>query len=345
MKPGSVIVDLAGEAGGNCELTEPGETIVEPRREDRRAAEPAGEMPDHASQLYARNVAALLELMVGDEGALDAELGRRGDQGRLRSRATARSCTKAQRAPQERQPADGPTNRAHDLRAGVFVGFEVISKVPNTLHTPLMSGTNAIHGIVIVGGIIALAIAHGDTLGKVLAFIAIVFGTINVVGGFLVTDRMLEMFKQRPKPKRARTRGRDREAVTSLPLASFLQDEDFIQACYIVAVDPVHRRPARLSHPTTARSGNWIAAVGMVIAIVATLLEDEITDYALIAIGIALGTVIGIPSARSVKMTAMPQMVALFNGVGGGAVGADRVDRVPPLPARRARRATRPRSS
>jgi len=84
-----------------------------------------------------------------------------------------------------------------------FVGFEVISKVPNTLHTPLMSGTNAIHGIVILGGFIALATATDDTLGKVLAFIAIVFGTINVVGGFLVTDRMLEMFKQRPKPKRA----------------------------------------------------------------------------------------------------------------------------------------------
>jgi H+-translocating NAD(P) transhydrogenase subunit alpha len=89
------------------------------------------------------------------------------------------------------------------LVLAAFVGFEVISKVPNTLHTPLMSGTNAIHGIVILGGFIALATATDDTLGKVLAFIAIVFGTINVVGGFLVTDRMLEMFKQRPKPQRA----------------------------------------------------------------------------------------------------------------------------------------------
>jgi NAD(P) transhydrogenase subunit alpha len=84
-----------------------------------------------------------------------------------------------------------------------FVGFEVISKVPNTLHTPLMSGTNAIHGIVIVGGILAIAVASGDTFGKVLAVIAVAFGTINVVGGFLVTDRMLEMFRKRPAPKRA----------------------------------------------------------------------------------------------------------------------------------------------
>ena len=88
------------------------------------------------------------------------------------------------------------------LVLAIFLGFEVISKVPNTLHTPLMSGTNAIHGIVIVGGILAISIATGDTLGKVLAVIAVTFGTINVVGGFLVTDRMLEMFKKRPeKPK------------------------------------------------------------------------------------------------------------------------------------------------
>src|SRR3981189_3405253 len=79
-----------------------------------------------------------------------------------------------------------------------FVGYAVISKIPNTLHTPLMSGTNAIHGIVILGGIILLAIGVGGTLNKVLLVIAVTFGTINVVGGFLVTDRMLEMFKTKP---------------------------------------------------------------------------------------------------------------------------------------------------
>ncbi len=75
-----------------------------------------------------------------------------------------------------------------------FVGFLVISKVPNTLHTPLMSGTNAIHGIVLLGGLVLIGEADG-TLTKVLLVIAIAFGTINIVGGFLVTDRMLEMFK------------------------------------------------------------------------------------------------------------------------------------------------------
>ena len=81
-----------------------------------------------------------------------------------------------------------------------FVGFYVISKVPNTLHTPLMSGTNAIHGIVLLGGLLVLGLQHNGTINKIILVIAIVFGTINVVGGFLVTDRMLEMFKGRKPP-------------------------------------------------------------------------------------------------------------------------------------------------
>ena len=83
------------------------------------------------------------------------------------------------------------------LVLAAFVGFEVISKVPNTLHTPLMSGTNAIHGIVVLGGLLLIGPAHG-VLNDVLLVVAIAFGTINVVGGFLVTDRMLEMFKAKP---------------------------------------------------------------------------------------------------------------------------------------------------
>src|SRR6478672_2579917 len=93
------------------------------------------------------------------------------------------------------------TNLAILVLAG-FVGFAVISKVPNTLHTPLMSGTNAIHGIVVLGGLLVMghAVEAGDTLSKVLLVIAVAFGTINVVGGFLVTDRMLGMFKRKPAP-------------------------------------------------------------------------------------------------------------------------------------------------
>jgi NAD(P) transhydrogenase subunit alpha len=81
----------------------------------------------------------------------------------------------------------------------VFLGFELISRVPTLLHTPLMSGTNAIHGIVLVGAML-IAGSADSTLEQALAFVAVVFGTINVVGGFLVTDRMLEMFKKSGKP-------------------------------------------------------------------------------------------------------------------------------------------------
>ena len=80
----------------------------------------------------------------------------------------------------------------------VFVGFEVISKVPVVLHTPLMSGTNAIHGIVVVGGILVLGSGHG-VLETTLGFVAVVFGAMNLAGGFVVTDRMLEMFKSKPR--------------------------------------------------------------------------------------------------------------------------------------------------
>ena len=77
-----------------------------------------------------------------------------------------------------------------------FVGFEVISKVPPTLHTPLMSGSNAISGIILIGAIISAGTQH-TLMTTILAFIAIVFATINVVGGFMVTNRMLEMFKKK----------------------------------------------------------------------------------------------------------------------------------------------------
>ena len=82
----------------------------------------------------------------------------------------------------------------------VFLGFELISRVPTLLHTPLMSGTNAIHGIVLVGAML-IAGSADSALEQALAFVAVVFATINVVGGFLVTDRMLEMFKRKPSER------------------------------------------------------------------------------------------------------------------------------------------------
>ena len=85
-----------------------------------------------------------------------------------------------------------------------FVGFAVISKVPNTLHTPLMSGTNAIHGIILVGAM--LVTGHSDSVGvTIVGTIAIILAAANLVGGFVVTDRMLQMFSQKKKPKKPET--------------------------------------------------------------------------------------------------------------------------------------------
>jgi NAD(P) transhydrogenase subunit beta len=108
--------------------------------------------------------------------------------------------------------------------------------------------------------------------------------------------------------------------MTSPPIATFLQSESFIYVLYIVAFALFIQGLRGLSGPTTAVRGNRIAAVGMAIAVVATLLNPGEGNWGLIALGLAIGVAVGAPAARRVKMTAMPQMVALFNGVGGGAV-------------------------
>ncbi|MEY2458236.1 MAG: H+-translocating transhydrogenase subunit beta [Acidimicrobiaceae bacterium] len=101
---------------------------------------------------------------------------------------------------------------------------------------------------------------------------------------------------------------------------SFVQDQDFIKILYIISFGLFIYGLSGLTGPNTAVRGNRIAAVGMAIAVIATLLEPTAGNWGLIVLGVAIGTAVGVPAARSVKMTAMPQMVALFNGVGGGAV-------------------------
>jgi len=100
------------------------------------------------------------------------------------------------------------------LVLAIFLGIEVISKVPTLLHTPLMSGTNAIHGIVIVGAMIVLGLPDKDTFTWVVGFAAVVLASANVVGGFVVTDRMLEMFKKR-EPAKAVDASQDGHGVGS----------------------------------------------------------------------------------------------------------------------------------
>lgn len=92
---------------------------------------------------------------------------------------------------------------AYIFLLAVFVGFEIISKVPSTLHTPLMSGTNAIHGIVLVGAMLVAGSADSP-LASILGFFAVLFGAVNVTGGFVVTDRMLFMFKRKTPEQKSR---------------------------------------------------------------------------------------------------------------------------------------------
>src|SRR5213592_536774 len=104
-----------------------------------------------------------------------------------------------------------------------------------------------------------------------------------------------------------------------LPLASFSPDSDFVQVCYIVAFSLFILGIRQGTNPTTARRGNLVAASGMAIAIAITLSLDVIGNWGLIAVGIGVGGIVGVVASRRVQMTQMPQMVALYNGVGGGA--------------------------
>ena len=133
-----------------------------------------------------------------------------------------------------------------------FVGFAVISKVPNTLHTPLMSGTNAIHGIVVLGALIVLGSLPADAGWgvRIIAFVALIFGTLNVIGGFLVTDRMLSMFKGK-KPVATHTDGGGGQV-------NYL-----VNGLYIIAFGLFILGLSGLTGPKTAVRGNWIAATGM----------------------------------------------------------------------------------
>ena len=195
-----------------------------------------------------------------------------------------------------------------------FVGFAVISKVPNTLHTPLMSGTNAIHGIVVLGALVVLGrLENPSIVDSIILVVAMVFGTINVIGGFLVTDRMLGMFKSRPSDRPRSERARDGRGT-----AMDMLDPDPLHRL----VRAVHLRPDGPDRPEDrgarqqdrrGRDGASPWSRRCCWSEHRQLDADRRRAGDRRRARCALG-------ARRSKMTAMPQMVALFNGVGGGAV-------------------------
>ena len=216
MKPGSVIVDMAAsDLGGNVELSKAGKTIESPNGVTIIAPDnlPAS-MPAGASSFYARNISALLLGMVKD-GALNLDFEDEVTKATVISHGRRDRLGRRQEAARAGRAGRWRTRVSNELLTSlaiftlaILVGFEVISKVPATLHTPLMSGANSIHGIVLVGAMIIAAEAD-NPVSYALAFVAMVFGAMNVVGGYVVTDRMLQMFRKKPTAAKARTEGAD----------------------------------------------------------------------------------------------------------------------------------------
>ncbi len=303
MPLGSIVVDLAAERGGNCELTKPGETVEVDGRHVIGPIDLASTVPHHASLMYARNLAAFLALFAKAGARLSrrrrcrsggrrdpprhAHLPRRRDRESEGARAARRRDGRHAREGSARvkfaaiaidplMAAIGPSPASTEALAeaaatashapdgatlallatifvlAIFVGFEIITKVPPTLHTPLMSGSNAISGITLVGALSAAGAGEGS-LATLLGFAAVVLATVNVVGGFLVTHRMLAMFPQEGVSPWARRWSRT--------------------FAYLVAAILFILGLKGLTHPRTAVRGNLIGALGMLLAVVVTLLD------------------------------------------------------------------------
>ena len=162
-----------------------------------------------------------------------------------------------------------------------FVGYQVITRVPPLLHTPLMSATNAISGISLVGSLVAAGAEPRHASAPSSASSRSSAATINVVGGFLITDRMLKMFKREPtKPATRRSRAADASARRC-----------FIQATYLAASVLFILGLKSLTKPDSARRGMQLAAVGMLLAIVGTLVNHEIVATTGSSAGSCIGTV------------------------------------------------------
>ena len=212
-----------------------------------------------------------------------------------------------------------------------FVGVEVVSKVPSILHTPLMSGSNAIHGIVLVGALTIMGEAHGAAevaLGTLAVFLA----TLNVVGGFVVSRPHARDVRRgrgtgrgsgRPRSRTQGPRPRTRPPGTQPDAGRFVHAGDARDLAYLVAIAGFIFALKGLSSPKHARRGESVGAAAATLAVGMTFtlpsLRHSGVNLVLAIIAMVLGAAIAVPVARFVKMTAMPQLVAIFNGVGGGA--------------------------
>jgi NAD(P) transhydrogenase subunit beta len=223
-----------------------------------------------------------------------------------------------------------------------FLGFEVIRRVPKLLHTPLMALTNAISGVALVGSLV-IAGEHRTTYSTILGVLAVTASSINVVGGFMITDRMLRMFKPRGAGSRSpevgapakATSERAKQGLFTLGALAYLAaaglfvwvlrwaasgsdqvTRTFTTVAYIVGGAFFILALRWLTDPSTARRGVLIGEVGMLLAVIGTLVKTEVVSFEWIVVSLLVGSAIGIPMALFMPMTAMPQRIALSHAFG-----------------------------
>ena len=219
---------------------------------------------------------------------------------------------------------------------GVFfvatiVGYKLISNVPTLLHTPLMSGMNALSGVTVLGALTAAAVllngygTAGIVISAICGSIAIALAMVNVVGGFMVTDRMLGMIAKKKAPRQAViytvacVLGAGLiAAIGCMSLYGNAKDWVYL-ALAVVLSGGVLVGIAMMGNVVYSRIGNRVSAICMLIAIVLTIVYNNIGGAWTMYIGLALGATVGVVLAKKVKMIEMPQMVALLNGLGGAA--------------------------
>jgi len=223
-----------------------------------------------------------------------------------------------------------------------FLGYHIITKVPPLLHTPLMSATNAIAAISLVG---SLVVAGSDYCSvpygwvcTLLGFVAVVCSATNAFGGFLITDRMLRMFRTTAEREKGGGGSGAAQAFLAvggifaaivallywtkpegMAMGTYLRDhvaDEVLRYCYIVSAACFILGLKGLSSPKYARRGMGLAAFGMALAVVGTLFHHHIVNYTWIVIGLGIGAVVGAGLGLSIPMTAVPQRTALSHSLG-----------------------------
>jgi NAD(P) transhydrogenase subunit beta len=209
-----------------------------------------------------------------------------------------------------------------------FLGYHVISRVPPLLHTPLMSATNAISGISLIGSMVVAGNTDYSPFSTFLGFAAVACSSTNVVGGFLITDRMLKMFKKEREQQMAGTWLNGTTIGFGISILVFFlilaiwgeqlreYSSEVLRYLYIISGVLFILGLKGLSSPKWARRGMFLAEFGMLVAIVGTLFNDEIKTYVWIIIGLVIGSVVGGSMGLRIPMTAVPQRTALSHSLG-----------------------------